>query len=256
MRIEASDISRSPNTSTHGRSAYAPPDDWRVESVTSLVAGTARDNFGAKQTDWINAVTKGSSGEAGSVFVAGDATLLKRPCIAIIGARKATPAGEQRARKLARQLVSEGVVIVSGLAEGIDTAALSSAIEHDGRVVAVIGTPLDQAYPAKNKRLQEEIYQDHLLVSQFRSGGRVFPSNFPARNRTMAALSDASIVIEASDSSGSLHQAAECVRLGRWLGIAQSVIDDPSLTWPSSFLTYEKFVPLTDTQQMLKTIYG
>ena len=72
----------------------------------------------------------------------------------------------------------------------------------------------------------------------------------------MAALSDASIVIEASDSSGSLHQAAECVRLGRWLGIAQSVIDDPSLTWPSSFLTYEKFVPLTDTQQMLKTIYG
>lgn len=224
--------------------------------MTSLVAGTPRDNFGSKQTDWINAVTQGSSGEAGSVFVAGDTSLLKRPCIAIIGARKASPAGEQRARQLARQLVAEGVVIVSGLAEGIDTAALSSAIEHQGQVVAVIGTPLDQAYPAKNKRLQEEIYHDHLLVSQFRSGSRVFPSNFPARNRTMAALSDASIVIEASDSSGSLHQAAECVRLDRWLGIAQSVLDDPNLTWPARFLTYKKLVPLTNTQQMLKAIYG
>ena len=165
-------------------------------------------------------------------------------------------AGAQRAQKLARQLVANGVVIVSGLAEGIDTAALTSAIGSGGSVVAVIGTPLDQAYPAKNKRLQEEIYRDHLLVSQFRSGSRVFPSNFPARNRTMAALSDASIVIEASDSSGSLHQAAECVRLGRWLGIAKSVIEDPNLTWPARFLTYEKFVPLENTDQMLRTIYG
>lgn len=147
-------------------------------------------------------------------------------------------------------------MIVSGLAEGIDTAALSSTIEHGGDVVAVIGTPLDQAYPAMNKRLQEEIYQHHLLVSQFAAGSRVFPSNFPARNRTMAALSDASIVIEASDSSGSLHQAAECVRLGRWLGIAKSVIEDTSLTWPKRFLTYEKFVPLESTDQLLAKIYG
>lgn len=233
-----------------------PPSEWHIESVASLLAGTPRGHFGAKQSDWINAVTQGASGEAGSVFVAGDTSLLRRPCIAVIGARKASPAGAQRARQLARQLVGQDVVIVSGLAEGIDTAALSSAIEHGGSVVAVIGTPLDQAYPAKNKRLQEEIYRDHLLVSQFRSGSRVFPSNFPARNRTMAALSDASIVIEASDSSGSLHQAAECVRLGRWLGIAKSVIDDPSLTWPSRFLSYEKFVPLESTEQMLRTIYG
>lgn len=260
MHVEALDIPRSSdNPGQRGaipRNAYEPPLDWRVESVASLVAGTPRDNFGTKQTDWINAVTQGASGEAGSVFVAGDQSLLKKPCIAIIGARKATPAGTQRARQLARQLVEEGVVIVSGLADGIDTAALTSAMDHDGRVVAVIGTPLDQAYPAKNKRLQEEIYRNHLLVSQFRSGSRVFPSNFPARNRTMAAISDASIVIEASDSSGTLHQAAECVRLGRWLGIAQSVIDDPSLTWPERFTSYEKFVPLSNTKQMLRTIYG
>lgn len=260
MRAEASEIrppySPASNFTGGSRGGYAPPSEWHIESVASLLAGTSRGDFGAKQSDWINAVTKGASGEAGSVFVAGDTALLKRPCIAVIGARKASAAGAQRAQKLARQLVSNGVVIVSGLAEGIDTAALSGAIESGGSVVAVIGTPLDQAYPAKNKRLQEEIYRDHLLVSQFRSGGRVFPSNFPARNRTMAALSDASIVIEASDSSGSLHQAAECVRLGRWLGIAKSVIDDPNLTWPERFLSYDKFVPLENTEQMLRTIYG
>lgn len=260
MRTEALEIRRpnSPPSNQAGgsRGGYAPPSDWHIEAVSSLLAGTPRGDFGAKQSDWINAVTRGASGEAGSVFVAGDTTLLKRPCIAVIGARKASMAGAQRAQKLARQLVANGVVIVSGLAEGIDTAALTSAIGSGGSVVAVIGTPLDQAYPAKNKRLQEEIYRDHLLVSQFRSGSRVFPSNFPARNRTMAALSDASIVIEASDSSGSLHQAAECVRLGRWLGIAKSVIEDPNLTWPARFLTYEKFVPLENTDQMLRTIYG
>lgn len=260
MRPEALEIRR-PNKPSSGdpggvRSTYVPPVAWHVESVASLLSNTSRGDFGTKQSDWINAVTKGASGEAGSVFVAGDTSLLKRPCIAIIGARKASSEGTQRARQLARQLVAKGVVIVSGLAEGIDTAALSSAIENGGDVVAVIGTPLDQAYPAKNKRLQEEIYRDHLLISQFHSGSRVFPSNFPARNRTMAALSDASIVIEASDSSGSLHQAAECVRLGRWLGIARSVIDDPKLTWPARFLSYAKFVPLENTEQMLQTIYG
>lgn len=258
LHIEALDIRPQNVSSVKARptDAYEPPAEWRIESVSGLLAGTVRGSFEAKQIDWINSVTKGATGEAGSVFVAGDTSLLQRPCIAIIGARKATPAGAQRARQLARQLVAQDIVIVSGLAEGIDTAALSSAIENGGDVVAVIGTPLDQSYPAKNKRLQEEIYRNHLLVSQFQSGSRVFPSNFPARNRTMAALADASIVIEASDTSGSLHQASECVRLGRWLGIAKSVIEDKSLSWPERFLSYEKFVPLENTDQMLRTIYG
>tara|TARA_R110002051_G_scaffold323135_1_gene415820 strand:- start:827 stop:1558 length:732 start_codon:yes stop_codon:yes gene_type:complete len=238
------------------RGKYVPPEIWHPEAVADLLAGTPRGNLGVKQTDWINAVTKGGDGPAGTVFAAGDTSLLKRPCIAIIGARKASAEGERRAHQLARQLSAQGIVIVSGLAEGIDTAALTSAIEHGGDVVAVIGTPLDQSYPAKNKKLQETIYHDHLLISQFPSGSRVFPSNFPARNRTMAVLSDASIVIEASDSSGSLHQAAECVRLDRWLGIAKSVLDDPSLTWPARFLGYKKFVALENTEQMLAKIYG
>ena len=131
-----------------------------------------------------------------------DESVSSKHALAVIGARKASELGRRRARQFARQLAENGVVVVSGLADGIDTEALEAAIDAGGKVVGVIGTPLSKAYPAKNAELQEAIYRDHLLISQFPSGARVFPSNFPARNRTMAALSDASVVIEASDTSG------------------------------------------------------
>jgi len=147
-------------------------------------------------------------------------------------------------------------VVVSGLAAGVDAIALGSAIRSGGRVIAVIGTPLNKAYPAQNVDMQEEIYRSHLLLSQFEIGERTFPSSFPARNRTMAAISDASVIIEASETSGTLHQAAECVRLGRWLGISKSVVEDPDLTWPEKFLKYEKCVVLESTGDLIERVYG
>lgn len=136
------------------------------------------------------------------------------------------------------------MTVVSGLAKGVDTAALGSAISNGGRVAAVIGTPLDKAYPAENAHLQQQIYTHHLLLSPFKEGERIFRSNFPVRNRVMAAVTDATVIIEASDTSGTLHQAAECVRLGHWLFIAKSVVEDPSLSWPARFLSSEKTVVL------------
>lgn len=245
--------SRSPN---EARARYKPPIDARAVSLTQLLELGGRGSFEAKQLDMLAAVTKATDGGVdGRVFVAGDTSLLQRRCIAVIGARKASVMGRKRARQFARQLAEQGVVVVSGLAEGIDTEALTAAMEAGGKVVAVIGTPIDQAYPAKNKELQETIYRDHLLVSQFAIGSRVYPSNFPARNRTMAALSDGSVVIEASDTSGTLHQAAECQRLGRWLGIAKSVVEDPSLSWPAKFLDYPKTQILESTVGFLDAIY-
>lgn len=238
-----------------GRSArYHAPDNARAVPFSQLLALGGRDALERKQLDMLDAVTK-SDGPSGRVFVAGDTQLLAGRCVAVIGARKATEMGRRRARQLGRQLAAEGVVVVSGLAEGIDTEALTGAMEAGGSVIAVIGTPIDQAYPAKNKLLQEAIYRDHLLISQFALGERVYPSNFPARNRTMAALSDASVVIEASDTSGTLHQAAECQKLGRWLVIAKSVKEDPSLTWPAKFLGKPKTTVLESTPALLKTIY-
>jgi DNA processing protein len=123
-----------------------------------------------------------------------------------------------------------------------------------GRVAAVIGTPLDKAYPAENAELQHDIYRRHLLMTPFCVGERVFRSNFPTRNRVMAAISDATAIIEASDTSGTLHQAAECVRLGRWLFIAKSVVDDPQLTWPARFLGQPKVRVLVSTSDILDAI--
>jgi len=184
----------------------------------------------------------------------GDISLLHRKCVAVVGTREVTPDGGARSRRLARELVTAGVVVVSGLAKGVDTEALNAAVEAGGRVVAVIGTPIDRAYPAENKTLQERIYREHLLISQFAPGERVFPTNFPERNKLMAALSDATAIIEAGDTSGTLHQAAECGRLGRWLFIAKSVVDNPLLEWPKRFLGQPKVDCFSSTEDILKAI--
>jgi DNA processing protein len=188
------------------------------------------------------------------LWCVGDASLLNRKCVAIVGTRGVSPEGAARSRRLARELAGAGVVVVSGLAKGVDTEALSAAIESGGRVVAVIGTPIDRAYPAENKHLQERIYREHLLISQFAPGERVFPTNFPERNKLMAAVSDATAIIEAGDTSGTLHQAAECGRLGRWLFIAKNVVDDPRLQWPKRFLGQPKVDSFSSTEDILKAI--
>jgi DNA processing protein len=135
-------------------------------------------------------------------------------------------------------LVERGVVVVSGLAEGVDTAAHLAAITGKGKTIAVIGTPLDRVYPKQNAGLQKRIAEEHLLVSPFSLGFPVRPGNFPLRNRTMALLSDATVIIEATDTSSSLHQGWEALRLGRLLFITNSTVQDPALTWPRKMLDH------------------
>jgi DNA processing protein len=189
-----------------------------------------------------------------TVFCAGDLALLKRRCVSVIGARNVSSNGGARARKVARGLVAAGVVVTSGLAKGVDIEAHRGAIEEGGRTIAVIGTPLDRCYPAEHSEIQTEIYTRHLLISQFVPGTRTFPSDFPKRNRLMAALTDASIIVEASDTSGTLHQAAECVRLGRWLFIMRAVVEDPNLGWPHKFLKQPKVRVLTSLEDVLTAL--
>jgi len=189
------------------------------------------------------------------IWCAGDISLLSRPCVAIVETREVSNLGAARARRLARELSAAGIVVVSGLAKGVDTEALTSAISAGGQVIAVIGTPTDKAYPAGNRHLQERIYREHLLVSQFPPGSRVFPGNFPTRNKLMAALSDATAVIEAGEASGALHQAAECTKLGRWLFIAQQgILDDGRLKWPADFTHYLTTRPLKSTADILDVV--
>jgi len=175
----------------------------------------------------------------GVLFLAGDPGLLRAgPRVAIVGARKASPEGELRAMRLARVLVDHGITVVSGLAEGIDTAAHVAAIDRGGRTIAVIGTPLSRAYPLSNRALQDRIRREHLLVSQFPEDQPVHRHNFVLRNRTMALIAHASVIVEASDTSGSLSQGREALRLGRPLFLMKSVLDDPRLTWPREMIHF------------------
>jgi DNA processing protein len=174
-----------------------------------------------------------------ALFVAGDTGILEEGArVSIVGSRKASAEGLMRASKLAVLLADRDIVVVSGLAEGIDTAAHSSAIKHRGRTIAVLGTPLDQVYPKQNAALQEEIMRDHLAVSQYPVGSPIQRKNFPLRNRTMALISDATVIIEAGETSGSLSQGWEALRLGRPLFLAKSVTEDASVKWPAEMIHY------------------
>ena len=186
------------------------------------------------------------------LYVAGDAKKipLSGPRTAIIGSRKASPQGLKAAGDIAKTLVRKGVVVVSGLAEGIDTAAHNTTIEEGGQTIAVLGTPLDRVYPQKNLQLQEAIKRHHLAISQFPIGHPTLPKNFVLRNRTMALISDASIIVEAGDTSGSLHQGWEALRLGRPLFIWKSVMNDPSLSWPKKMGEYGA-LELTEPEEVV-----
>jgi DNA processing protein len=169
----------------------------------------------------------------------GDAALLTRgPRVSVVGSRKASPEGLSRTAALVRALVEHNMIVVSGLAAGIDTQAHTSAIEAGGRTIAVLGTALDEVYPKENKALQEAIGRDHLLVSQFSPGANTTPKNFPIRNRTMALLTDATVIVEAGEGSGTLHRGWEALRLGRLLFLMESVTRDSRLTWPQEVLRY------------------
>ncbi len=160
------------------------------------------------------------------------------PRVSIVGSRKASQEGIANAKEIATTLLKMGVVIVSGLAEGIDTAAHKTAIWSGGRTIAVIGTPLNKTYPQKNFQLQQEIKKNYLVVSQFMIGHNTTPKDFVFRNRTMALISDATIIVEAGDNSGSLHQGWEALRLGRTLFIWTSLIHNPVLEKPRQLLKY------------------
>lgn len=175
------------------------------------------------------------------LYIQGDWNLVTLPAVAVVGTRKPSAIGVERAQTLARRLVQDGFTVVSGLAEGVDTAAHDAAIAQGGRTIGVIGTPLGQVYPKANRALQETIAREHLLISQvpvLRYDAQDFRSNrffFPERNKLMSALTQATIIVEAGETSGTLVQAREALRQGRKLFIMNSCFERSDLTWPRRF---------------------
>jgi DNA processing protein len=161
--------------------------------------------------------------------------------VAVVGTRKVSSDGVKRTKKLVRLLVQNDHTIVSGLAEGVDTLAHETAITHGGRTIAVIGTPISENYPKQNIELQRSIADRYLLISQvpvLRYMNQKFWMNrffFPERNKTMSALTEATIIVEASNTSGTLIQAQAALDQGRKLFILESNFHNSEITWPAKF---------------------
>lgn len=162
--------------------------------------------------------------------------------VAIVGTRAPSDEGQRRTRRLVRALLGDDFTIVSGLAKGIDAIAHDTAIREGGRTIAVLGTPISHVYPRENAALQQEIAKNHLLISQVPVKRYDHTPNpkanrhfFPARNVTMSALTDATIIVEAGETSGTLVQARAALKQKRKLFILESCFQNPNLTWPHKF---------------------
>jgi len=149
------------------------------------------------------------------IWTRGDRRALTGISVAIIGARAATHEGLIAARDIATDLARAGVVVVSGLARGVDSAAHSGALEGGGQTIAVLGTGIDRVYPAEHGDLAERIAASGLLVTEFPPGSPPEAWHFPRRNRIISGLSKAIVVVEAREKSGSLITARLAADQGR-----------------------------------------
>lgn len=144
--------------------------------------------------------------------------------VAVVGARQASDRGRRAAGAIARRLVAEQFVVVSGLAEGIDAAAHSAALQAGGRTVAVIGNGLDHCYPRGHAALQRQIAGNGSVVSQFWPDARPSRQTFPMRNAVMAGLCLATVIVEASRTSGTRVQARASIAAGRPVFLSEDVL--------------------------------
>lgn len=227
-------------------SDQVPPDELDIyrNKILNALKGAGIKNWGIRINNTLDYPQRlrDARNPVEMFYYRGNWELIESPkTIAIVGSRLASPAGIKRTQKLTKLLVQEGYTIVSGLARGIDTAAHTTAIRENGDTVAVIGTPITESYPKENSQLQELIATKHLLISQvpiIRYNNQDYRRNrifFPERNALMSALTQATVIVEAGETSGSLIQAKEALYQRRKLFILDSCFQNPSISWPKKF---------------------
>jgi DNA processing protein len=185
-------------------------------------------------------------GEAG-------ADLLEEKAVAVVGARACSPYGAQVARMLGRELASAGLVVVSGLARGVDGEAHRGALAADGRTVAVLGCGIDRDYPAAHAWLARAIAERCLIASEYEPGVPPEPFRFPARNRIVAGLCLATIVVEARARSGALITADFALEEGREVFAVPGEITS-SLSAGTNALLRLGATPLTSADDVLEAL--
>lgn len=217
---------RSGGTSEAMRGWLGQPDEARIEADLDWLAQPGHRLLRCTDEDFPPLLETIAQPPA-ALFVVGDASLLLHPQVAIVGARRASPAGLAHARAFARQLGQAGLVVTSGMADGIDGAAHAAALEANAPTVAVVGTGPDRVYPRKHHALAGRIAAAGALVSEFPPGTAARADHFPRRNRIISGLSLGTLVIEAGLQSGSLITARLAGEQGREVFALPGSIHNP-----------------------------
>lgn len=222
-------LARRPETyrlSGAGVAWLAAPDEARIEADLAWMAEPGHRLLRCTDEDFpppLEAITPAPV----ALWVAGDASLLLRPQVAVIGSRSAGPVGLANARAFARDLTAAGLVVTSGLADGVDGAAHAAALEAGGPTIAVVGTGPDRIYPRKHLALARAIVDQGAMATEFPPGTSARPDHFPRRNRIIAGLSLGTLVIEAGEKSGSLITARFAAEQGREVFAVPGSIHNP-----------------------------
>jgi DNA processing protein len=183
------------------------------------------------------------------LFVRGELRRDDARSVAVVGTRRASEEGRDRARELARLLVAEGVTVISGLAKGIDTAAHTATLAAGGRTIAVIGTGILRTYPAENGPLAERILDRGAIVSQFWPDAPPARYSFPMRNEVMSGISQGTAVIEASRTSGAKMQARLALEQGKQAFLMSSLVTDES--WARDYIEKRGAVEVTSVADVV-----
>jgi DNA processing protein len=183
----------------------------------------------------------------------GDPAILGGTAVAVVGARACSPYGKQVARMLGRELAGAGVVVVSGLARGVDGEAHRGALDAGGHTVAVLGCGIDRDYPAVHASLARAIAERSLLLSEYEPGVEPAPWRFPARNRIIAGLCAATVVVEARERSGALITADFALEGGREVFAVPGEITS-ALSAGTNALLRLGATPLTSAVDVLETL--
>ena len=171
------------------------------------------------------------------LYIRGKKSLLyETRTVALVGSRQASDAAKDNTRRLALKLGENGITVVSGLAKGIDVTAHKTALDNGFNTISVIGTNLNQYYPAENKEVQLEIEKKGLVVSQFSPATRTQRYFFPLRNGVMSGLSLATVIVEAGETSGALRQADFALKQKRQVIIPRKALEMTSITWPKRYV--------------------
>jgi len=170
------------------------------------------------------------------IFVRGQLGLAEDPAVAIVGTRECTQEGAELSHRLAERLAEAGISVVSGLARGIDTAAHRGALAAGGDTLAVLGCGADVVYPSENRDLQERLAREGALVSEFAPGSAPRPQHFPRRNRILAALASAVVVLEARLRSGALVTARHALDQGKEIFVVPGWPGSPLAAGPLALL--------------------